>query len=169
MGYDISQGTSYSAPMVAGIVTQILQVNPNLGPREVWHALTSTASQANSPDNDLGWGIVNADAAIMHAVALNRSETDLPIPSDLTIHTPYPNPFQDVVHFTIEAIQPVSHARLMIIDVLGREVGTVYEGPIRTGGIPLQFDGSHLPPGVYAYTLDFDGQTQSGILTRLGY
>ena len=168
-GYDISQGTSFSAPMVAGIVTQILQVNPDLGPREVWHALTSTASQANSPDNDIGWGIVNADAAIMHAIALNRSQDDLPVPSDLTIHTPYPNPFQDVVHFTIEAIQPVSHARMTIIDVLGREVGTVYEGPIRTGGMPLQFDGSHLPPGVYAYTLDFDGRTRSGMLTRLGY
>ncbi len=167
--YNLSQGTSFSAPMVAGIVTQILQMNPDLGPREVWHVLTSTASQANSPDNDLGWGIVDADAAIMHAVALNRSETDLPIPSDLTIHTPYPNPFQDVVHFTIEAVQPVSHARLVIIDVLGREVGTVYEGPIRTGGMPLQFDGAHLPPGVYAYTLDFDGRTRSGMLTRLGY
>ena len=168
-GYDKSQGTSFSAPMVAGIVTQILQVNPDLGPREVWHVLTSTASQSNSPNNNFGWGIVDADAAIMHAVALNRSETDLPIPNDLTIHTPYPNPFQDVVHFTIEAAQPVSHARLVIIDVLGREVGTVYEGPIRTGGMPLQFDGAHLPPGVYAYTLDFDGRTRSGMLTRLGY
>ncbi len=168
-GYNLSQGTSFSSPMVAGIVTQILQVNPDLGPREVWHVLTSTASQANSPDNDLGWGIVDADAAIMHAIALNRSEADLPVSSNLTVHTPYPNPFQDVVHFTIEAAQPVSHARLMIIDVLGREVGTVYEGPIRAGGTPLQFDGSHLPPGVYAYTLDFDGRTQSGMLTRLGY
>lgn len=168
-GYDISQGTSFSAPMVAGIVTQILQVNPDLGPREVWHVLTSTASQANSPDNHLGWGIVDAEAAIMGAIALNRSETDLPVPSSLTVDTPYPNPFQDVVHFTIEAAQPVSHARLMIIDVLGREVGAVYEGPIQIGGMPLQFDGSHLPPGVYAYTLDFDGQTQSGMLTRLGY
>ncbi len=168
-GYDFSQGTSFSAPMVAGIVTQILQVNPNLGPREIWHALTSTASRADSPDNNFGWGIVDADAAIMHAIILNRSEADFPAPSNLTVHTPYPNPFQDVVHFTIEATQPVSHARLMIIDILGREVGTVYEGPIRAGGTPLQFDGSHLPPGVYAYTLDFDGRTQSGMLTRLGY
>lgn len=168
-GYDISQGTSFAAPMVAGIVTQILQVNPDLGPREVWQVLTSTASQANSPNNNLGWGIVNAEAAIMSAIALNRSETDLPIPSSLTIHTPYPNPFQDIVHFTVEAAHPVSLARLMIVDVLGREMGTVYEGSIRAGRMPLQFDGSHLPPGVYAYTLDFDGQVQSGMLTRLGY
>ena len=68
-GYDISHGTSFSAPMVAGIVTQLLQVNPALGPRDVWRILTSTASQSNSPDNHLGWGIVDADAAISKALA----------------------------------------------------------------------------------------------------
>ena len=68
-GYGTWWGTSFSAPMVAGIVTQILQVNPALGPRDVWRILTSTASQANSPDNNLGWGIVDADAAISKALA----------------------------------------------------------------------------------------------------
>ncbi len=168
-GYGSSQGTSFSAPMVAGIITQILQVNPDLGPREVWEVLTSKASHANSPNNEYGWGIVDAHAAITHATSLNRLQDNPPIPDNLTIHTPYPNPFRDVVHFTLDAIQPVSNARLIIFDVLGREVGTVYQGPIQMGGIPLQFDGSHLPPGIYGYALDFDGKTHSGMLTRLGY
>ena len=67
--YRLLGGTSLSTPMIAGIVTQILQVNPALGPRDVWRILTSTASQANSPDNNLGWGIVDADAAISKALA----------------------------------------------------------------------------------------------------
>ena len=53
-------GTSFSAPMVAGIVAQILQVNPDLNPKQVWEVLTSTASQNSTPDNRLGWGIVDA-------------------------------------------------------------------------------------------------------------
>ncbi len=167
--YSQGGGTSFSAPMVAGIVTQILQVNPSLGPKDVWQVLTSTASQSSTPDNDYGWGVVNADAAIMSAMAVNRSVEEIPAPRRLIVHTPYPNPFQGIVHFTIEATEPVSHARLMVMDVLGREVGTVYQGPIRAGSISVPFRGTHLPPGVYAYTLQFDGEMQSGLLSRVGF
>ncbi len=164
-------GTSFSAPMIAGIVTQILEVNPDLKPREVWHLLTSTASQALAPDNNLGWGIVDAYSAIKAAQspALNRS-SDPPLPSGkLMIHPPYPNPFNGVVHFTIESIEPVQHARLSIYDVLGRKVATIYEGPIQSGGFPIQFDGHGLSPGVYAYNLEYEGRAQSGTITHIGY
>ena len=166
-GYGRSNGTSFSAPMVAGIVTQILQVNPGLGPREVWHVLTSTASRSNTPDNDFGWGIVDADAAVMAADLLTRSDRPTLVPGNLTVHPPYPNPFQSTAHFTIEAFEPVLHARLAIFDMLGRKVATVYEGPINAGGMPIAFDGTHLPPGIYAYSLEVDGRVQSGMITRL--
>ena len=169
-GYTRFNGTSFSSPMVAGIVTQILQVNPTLNPKEVWTILTSTASQASSPDNNLGWGIVDAELAVNLALSqVNRSNEVPPSAFELTVHSPYPNPFQNVVHFTIEANRPVSHARLTIFDVMGREVATVYNGSIRTGALPVQFDGRNLSPGVYAYTLEYDGKTQSGTLTRLGF
>ena len=169
-GYSLSQGTSFSAPMIAGVVAQILEVNPTLKPRNVWHILTSTASQSNSPDNNLGWGIVDADAAIKSAETLvSRSGEPLPIPSQLTVHSPYPNPFQDIVHFTIEAVEPAAHARLMIFDALGRQIATVYDGAIKVGGTSVQFDGRNLPPGVYAYTLESEGRAQSGKMIRLGY
>ncbi len=166
-----ASGTSFSAPMIAGIVTQILEVNPNLKPREVWRILTSTASQSDAPDNNLGYGIVNANAAIQAAEAfvVNRSGEELPATNKLIIHSPFPNPFNDMIHFTIESFEPISHAQLKIYDVLGREIAVVYEGPVSTGGFPVQFDGHHLTPGVYAYTLEFEGRTQSGTVTRLSY
>lgn len=164
-------GTSFSSPMVAGVIAQILQVNPDLKPRDVWQLLISTASQATSPDNTLGYGIVNAHKAVQAAkdFSLNRSSEELPVPDRLIIHSPFPNPFNDIVHFTIESFEPIGYAQLKIYDVLGREVGTVYEGPIRPGGLPVQFDGFHLSPGIYAYTLEFEGRTQSGTIIRLSY
>ena len=39
-GFGYLSGTSFSSPMVTGIVCQILQVNPNLNPKEVWEVLT---------------------------------------------------------------------------------------------------------------------------------
>ena len=155
--------------MVAGIITQILQVNPDLGPRDVWQLLTSTASQSNSPDNNLGWGIVNADAAIRGAVLLNRTPETTPLPHNLIVHTPYPNPFQNEVHFVIDAIKPTSTARLILFDLLGREIAEIYEGAIQVGGSSIKFDGAHLPAGIYTYVLEAEDGVQSGILTRLPY
>lgn len=168
-GYERMSGTSLAAPMVAGIVAQILQVNRHLKPRDVWNLLTSTASRSNAPNNDYGWGIVNADAAIMSAVALRRSEEAFPVPDNLTLHAPYPNPFRDIVYFTVEATEPVSYAQLTIFDVLGREAAIVHQGTLQTGGLPIQFDGSDLPPGIYTYALEHGGRTQSGMLIRLDY
>ncbi len=61
--YKQGSGTSYAAPMTAGVVALMLQAFPDLGPAEMRELLTSTASQANNPDNTLGWGIVDAVSA----------------------------------------------------------------------------------------------------------
>ncbi len=57
-GYSQVNGTSCAAPMVAGVVALLLQAYPWLSPWEMHQLLTSTASQADSPDNDYGWGLV---------------------------------------------------------------------------------------------------------------
>jgi subtilisin family serine protease len=64
-GYSVSSfGTSFSCPLVGGVVAQILSAHPETTPQQMMNALRSTASMANSPNNDFGYGIVNAKAAI---------------------------------------------------------------------------------------------------------
>jgi serine protease AprX len=62
--YSLVNGTSFSCPLTAGVVALLLQANPSLTPDQVAEALKATASQAAAPDNMLGWGIVNALAAV---------------------------------------------------------------------------------------------------------
>ncbi|MBU8871279.1 MAG: S8 family serine peptidase [Gemmatimonadales bacterium] len=62
--YTSASGTSFSCPLVSGVVALVLQRAPSLTPMEVREALCMTASQADNPDNDLGWGIVDAYAAV---------------------------------------------------------------------------------------------------------
>jgi hypothetical protein len=45
------------------VVALLLQVNPTASPEDVAGVLRATASKAGAPDNLLGWGIVNAQAA----------------------------------------------------------------------------------------------------------
>ena len=56
-------GTSAATPLVAGACALILQRHPDWAPMEVLEALRATASHADSPDNDFGWGVVDAYAA----------------------------------------------------------------------------------------------------------
>ncbi len=62
--YQRVDGTSFSCPLTAGVAALVLQAHPNYSVSQVIAVLRSTASQASSPDNRLGWGIVNALAAV---------------------------------------------------------------------------------------------------------
>ena len=63
-GYATANGTSFSCPLTAGVVALLVQASPSATPSQVFDALRSTASQAGRPDNLLGYGIVNALAAL---------------------------------------------------------------------------------------------------------
>jgi len=58
-GYDIglSNGTSLSSPLIAGLVASLKQAFPNHSNYQIRTAIENSASQANSPDNVLGYGI----------------------------------------------------------------------------------------------------------------
>lgn len=52
-----ANGTSFSSPLLAGGVACLLEAFPNLTPQQIRSALEQNASQSNSPDNLLGYGI----------------------------------------------------------------------------------------------------------------
>lgn len=67
-GYIALQGTSMSAPLVAGVVACMLEANPFLGPQEVKEILKRTARRLEGVDQYAqGAGVMNADAAIAEA------------------------------------------------------------------------------------------------------
>ena len=80
---DTVNGTSYSAPIVSGVVALMLEANPNLGYRDVQEILSLTATSKNvlasdwqwngdknwngggrHVSHDFGYGIVDAQAAV---------------------------------------------------------------------------------------------------------
>ena len=62
--YSLASGTSFSCPLTAGVVALLLEAHPTYSVDQVIFALRATASQSASPDNLLGWGIVDAVRAI---------------------------------------------------------------------------------------------------------
>jgi subtilisin family serine protease len=61
--YTRGSGTSYATPLAAGVVALLLEAHRDWTPAQVRDALMSTAGNASKPNNDYGWGIINAAAA----------------------------------------------------------------------------------------------------------
>lgn len=62
--YGVASGTSFSCPLTSGVVALLLQAHPDYTVDQVLDAVRGTASQAGAPDRLLGWGLIDAVAAV---------------------------------------------------------------------------------------------------------
>ena len=67
-GFGTCTGTSMSAPLVTGLAAIVRSVNPLLTHDEVADVLTSTATQASNRTDSLGYGLPQAEAAVLRAL-----------------------------------------------------------------------------------------------------
>lgn len=145
--YRFGSGTSFASPLVAGVAAQMLQVNPELNPIDIRRLLRESASQAQQPDNALGWGIIDADAAVRAAEALRDPPPDTPVAA-----APYPNPTTDRAVFEVRMPDGGGRVELHIYNTLGREVYARH-AELNRGTNQLTVDVRSLASGLYLYLL----------------
>jgi tetratricopeptide (TPR) repeat protein len=73
----------------------------------------------------------------------------------------YPNPFNPTTNITFTLPQK-SNVKLVVYDVLGKEVATLANSNYEAGKYSFTFNGSNLASGMYFYTLT----TSQGIITK---
>jgi subtilisin family serine protease len=74
--YSNGTGTSFASPLVAGVAALILEARPGWTPLQVLDALRCTASQASTPDNAVGFGIVDAHGALFDSGTAPSADID---------------------------------------------------------------------------------------------
>ena len=117
-------GTSQATPLVAGVVSLMLSVNPNLTVEEIRTILRNTAEdQVGNPLEDtIGWdqyygaGRVNANNALTYLQNLTNTNFDS---NDL--FKIYPNPVKNTLYFEIPASLKDNFS-VSIYDITGRYV-----------------------------------------------
>lgn len=107
-------GTSFSGPLVAGLVACLWQLHPDRSGQEIVQAVRRSASQYDSPDDRKGYGIPDFYRAHLLLNGTDRTALE----SNIVFGT-WPSPFADVFHvelFTGSATQ----LDLALYDTMGR-------------------------------------------------
>jgi subtilisin family serine protease len=125
--YVRTSGTSFSTPLTASLVALLLESHPAWGPFEVREALRETALNHASPNNDVGWGLVQGLAANAW-VPSTTGVPDAALASGPKLSVA-PNPLRAgspvTIRFAAATPDPV---RLEVFDVGGRRRARIFEG-----------------------------------------
>jgi serine protease AprX len=155
--FGTASGTSLSCPIVAGVAALLLQQNPNLSVQGMISVLRNSADNHENPNNDIGWGKINAREALYLAKPEFFSGT-----------LPHPNPWirgQGVVFIPVHLTEP-SGMRLTIYNVLGQQVFQQSEyGSSENNLVSWNGRDQHghlVPAGVYVFQVSTNSGTNYG-------
>jgi hypothetical protein len=88
------------------------------------------------------------------------------IPNSFSLSQNYPNPFNPVTKIEF-ALPKISNVKLVVYDVLGREVQVLINSRMNPGYHSYDFTASELPSGVYFYRLTCDGFVDTKKMTLI--
>ncbi len=159
-----SNGTSFSSPLLAGMVAGFRQAFPDLKAMEIRDFMIRSGSQYSHPDIYLGYGIPDFEKAselAARSVELSRLKKELD-GSDKEIIV-FPNPvsdFSDVSVYVRREMAPGSQVKVSILDQKGAQIWNYEE---ESGFFRLPSELSGLPAGTYqirVYNSDFSASSR---------
>jgi hypothetical protein len=105
--------------------------------------------------------IISGDTTVVTNVENESINTNL---NDFQLAQNYPNPFNPTttIKFTIpvgtDPDLSLQTASLLVYDILGRQVATLINEPLRAGAHKVEFDATDLASGIYYYQLSTNNQ-----------
>ncbi len=152
---EVSQGngTSFSAPMVTGMVACLWQGLPHFTNMQIKHLVEENSSQYQHPDSLIGYGIPNFDLAYQKATGVVYS-----LPNN-NLYRLYPNPFQSVIHFELLS-NASQNVEIQIKNTQGQALSS-FTKAIQEGRNLLTLNSiANWKQGIYILEITFEDQTQ---------
>ncbi len=141
-----SNGTSFSSPILAGVVACLWQAFPTKTNAEIIKMVKESAHLYNNPTAQEGYGIPNFESVFN---LLNIEETE-----DILEVVVYPNPSENEIKFKFP--NQVTEMELVVYNVLGKRLSSETITKIN----PTK-DISNLAQGLYFIQLKFDNKSKT--------
>ncbi len=143
----VGSGTSFACPLVAGLVAGLRQAFPNASAAEIYSRLVNSASQANKPDNLLGYGIPNFETA--------RTLTDFNTEFEV-----YPNPTSNLLKIIFKNADG-RDVKATLYNSAGQKVFEMVR-TITWANNPFEIDFSNLATGLFLLRIE----TNTGSISK---
>ncbi|MFC2170620.1 aryl-sulfate sulfotransferase [Calditrichota bacterium] len=79
------------------------------------------------------------------------------IPAEFHLSQNFPNPFNPVTSFRV-SLPVTSRIKVLVYNILGHEVGSIFNGVMTAGVHDLQFDGTDIASGIYIVKFEAPGK-----------
>lgn len=144
-----SNGTSFSAPIIAGSMASLWQVAPHLKNHEIMQAVRESADRFHNPTHEMGYGIPDFSEALAMVKQLSVEDR-----LQQNLFAVYPNPITDQIFISFP--KNATAAELVLYNVLGKEL-------LRRNLSPTQnrIEVSDLPSGIYIASITSNHKTSS--------
>lgn len=140
-----SNGTSFSAPIIAGFSACLMEALPNLSPSELIETIQNASHLVNQPNNKLGYGIPSFKKALLNVSSQNTSNKN-----KLEV---YPNPFKN--HLNIAWVSDNKLESIIVYDFSGKEIeNRILSNDYRNQ--VLKFDTEKWQNGMYFLSFGFE-------------
>lgn len=146
-----ASGTSFSSPIMAGMIACLWQANPNKTNQEIRQLIIKSADRFATPNNKYGYGIPDFSLALSNGLATDNFSKD-----NFII---YPNPASDFITLSIPA--GLDAGTVAIYTLLGQKL---LEKKItgKSAGISLKL----LSKGIYLYKIESDSFSKNGKIIK---
>lgn len=153
---EVLLGTTTITTDAAGMATFALTLTSSVN---VGQFVTATATEDEHNRSSEFSACLEVDGGV-------AAEEQEALPTTYALFQNYPNPFnpQTTIHFDVPRAGPV---RLVVFDMLGREVTVLVDEQKAAGRHEVVFSASDLPSGTYLYQLTGDGFRQTRKLVLL--
>lgn len=142
-----ANGTSFSGPIMAGMIASLWQAFPNKTNQEIKQLVQASADRYASPNAQFGYGIPNFSLALANG---QLTQDDFVV---------YPNPSPDAIY--VQLPETITKGTLVVYSILGQKIMEQ-----ATSGQFISLSVAHLQEGIYFYTFDSEGFSKSGKIIK---
>lgn len=120
-------------------------------PNNLYDAATALAVDSQNNVYVTG-GSIGDYATVKYSQLIGIIQISNEIPNVYKLGQNYPNPFNPMTNVKFQ-MPNEAFVKLIVFDVLGREIETLVNEELKPGTYEITFDGSNLPSGLYFYKL----------------